>query len=107
DDDDDDDGGPAGVGFETLDHLARLIDESLVVASCQDNEVRYRLLETIRAYAGERLAGAGEVAAAERRHRDFFLGLGDEWNRTAVDAWAFTHYLRRIGVEVDNFRAAL
>jgi predicted ATPase/DNA-binding SARP family transcriptional activator len=106
-DGDHDDGGPAGAGFATLDHLSRLIDKSLVVvADRQDSEVRYRLLETIRAYAAERLAGAGEEAATGRRHRDFFLRLADEWVRNVEVDTQFLS-LRRIGVEVDNFRAAL
>jgi predicted ATPase/DNA-binding SARP family transcriptional activator len=107
-DGDHDDGGPVAPDFETLDHLSRLIDKSfVVVAERQDSEVRYRLLETIRAYAGEQLAGAGEEALIGRRHRDFFCGLAEEWNRTVPETWAYTESLRRIGIDVDNFRAAL
>lgn len=106
-DDDVDQDGASGAGFETLDHLSRLIDKSfVVVADRQDSEVRYRLLETIRAYADEQLASADEEAATKRRHRDFFLGLAEEWVRTAETDTQFAS-LGRIGVEVDNFRAAL
>ena len=39
--------------------------------------VRYRLLESLRQYALERLAAAGEAAAARARHRDWYLALAE------------------------------
>jgi predicted ATPase/class 3 adenylate cyclase len=63
---------------EVLDLLTRLVDQSLVVVDEQpDGTARYRLLETLRQYAGERLAagGAAPVAAARARHAAHFLGL--------------------------------
>ena len=55
--------------------IAALVDKSLVVASGQ-RHVRYRLLETVRAYAAERLAAQGGRPAAAA-HADYFLALAE------------------------------
>ena len=93
-----------------LDALDALVDRSLVapVHAEDDGEPRYRLLDSPRAYAIERLDAAGERAAVQRRHAltcaaaldsaydDYFAG----W--VGVDAW-----LRRVGADFDNARDAL
>src|SRR5262249_32769130 len=67
---------PDGAGIapgEVLDLLTRLADQSLVVAEEQpDGTARYRLLETLRQYARERLA-AGGAAALRERHAAHYL----------------------------------
>ncbi|GGP40276.1 BTAD domain-containing putative transcriptional regulator [Streptomyces melanogenes] len=62
--------GPAGVAaLDVAALLGSLVDKSLVVAAPGDGgEMRYRLLETVGEYAGERLDDAGDRAATERRH---------------------------------------
>ncbi|MEV7114167.1 AfsR/SARP family transcriptional regulator [Streptomyces anulatus] len=61
-----------GVAVDPLDVaalLGSLVDKSLVVAAPgDDEEMRYRLLETVGEYAAERLDEAGERNAVERRH---------------------------------------
>ncbi|MEV6470611.1 BTAD domain-containing putative transcriptional regulator [Streptomyces sp. NPDC051657] len=61
-----------GVAVDSLDVaalLGSLVDKSLVVAAPgDDEEMRYRLLETVGEYAAERLAEAAERDAVERRH---------------------------------------
>jgi len=75
-----DDAGPAAVGgFEVLDLLSRLVDKSLIGVEGGNVDVRYRLLETVREYASEKLADAGETEAAHRRHRDFYLALAERY----------------------------
>jgi predicted ATPase/DNA-binding SARP family transcriptional activator len=95
----------ATPGFEILDLLSRLVDKSLLVAQAVRLEVRYRLLETVRQYAAERLTEAGEALAAHRRHRDHFVQppecQGGGW-WPDDEAW-----LRRADGDEDNFRAAL
>ena len=59
-------GGPAPDAV--LDVIASLVDKSLVTAD-GDGQVRYRLLETVRAYAADRLAEAGEAEPSRRRAR--------------------------------------
>jgi predicted ATPase/class 3 adenylate cyclase/DNA-binding CsgD family transcriptional regulator len=60
-----------------LDLLTSLVDKSLVVAQERAGAVRYRLLETVRQYALERLLDAGEAAGVHDRHRDAMLELAE------------------------------
>jgi predicted ATPase/class 3 adenylate cyclase len=89
----------------TLDRLGRLVDRSLVVAD-QGGPTRYRLLETIRQYASERLAAAGEVPAFRGRHQAFFLDLALQ-AEVALRGPEMVPWLRRLDAEADNLRAAL
>ena len=58
-----------------LDVLSSLVSKSLVVAETTSRaQARYRLLETIREYALEKLGAAGEAARLRDRHLDVFLG---------------------------------
>ncbi len=59
---------------EILDVLATLVDKSLVDA-LSAGEVRYRLLETVRAFAADRLAESGEAAAVRDRHAAYLLDV--------------------------------
>jgi predicted ATPase/class 3 adenylate cyclase len=93
---------------EVLDLLTSLVEKSLVLYEEREGEGRYRLLETVRQYARDRLLEAGEAAEARRRHLDFFFGLAREaaLGPTAPERErAFT----RAGLkeEHDNLRAAL
>jgi predicted ATPase len=60
-------------GFDVIDGLSSLVAKSLVAAQRVDDRTRYRLLETTRAYALEKLDAAGETAAAQRRHAEHVL----------------------------------
>jgi len=57
--------------------LGRLLDKSLVTVREARGEVRYRLLDTIRQYAEERLRAAGETEPVRDRHLDYFLDLAE------------------------------
>ena len=64
--------------LEALDGLTELLAESLVRAEeTAQGETRYRMLETIRAYAGERLEESGESAAVHAGSLDFFTRWAD------------------------------
>ncbi|MGH7399396.1 MAG: ATP-binding protein, partial [Candidatus Rokuibacteriota bacterium] len=91
---------------EVLELIGRLVDKSLVMADEQSEEVRYRLLETIRRYAGQRLEERAEADATRDRHRDFFLGLAEE-AEPELHGPDQTRWLRRLEAEHDNLRAAL
>ncbi|GAA3220611.1 BTAD domain-containing putative transcriptional regulator [Pseudonocardia petroleophila] len=66
-------------GADVFDELSSLVDKSLVVAVPQaGGPTRYRMLETIRVYAAQRLDEAGERAAAEAAHLGFVLDLVEE-----------------------------
>ena len=91
---------------ETLDLLTHLVDKSLVLAETQGAETRYRLLETVRQYARERLLEAGEAEDVRRQHRDWYLAFaerGDPELRGPRDA----QWLERFETEHDNLRTAL
>jgi len=91
--------------LDVLDLLASLVEKSLVQAEEQDHAVRYRLLETVRQYALERLADAGEVDAVRGRHRDVFLEVAE---RLAAEAFvhAQPRVLAALDLEASNLRAA-
>ncbi len=86
--------------------LGRLIDKSLVHVEEGPGDRRYRLLETVRQYAAERLEEAGERESFERRHRDWYIELAESDPTPAGDLPARDR-LRRLDLERDNLRAAL
>ncbi|MEV6284318.1 BTAD domain-containing putative transcriptional regulator [Kribbella sp. NPDC051770] len=55
--------------------LASLVDKSLVEAAADDRSVRYRMLETVKAYGAEQLAAAGEVDQVRQAHAAYFGDL--------------------------------
>jgi len=65
--------------FDVTDLLGSLVDKSLVVAEQAGADLRYRLLETVRQFAAERLAetGGGEAAAAEAAHCAHYLSVAE------------------------------
>src|SRR6516225_6160423 len=84
---------------EVLGLLISLIDKSLVVLDGEAaGDARYRLLDTIREYAAERLEAAGEKDALALRHRDCVLALVEE---------TVGGMFRRGIAEYGNFRIAL
>jgi len=91
---------------DTLDLLTSLVDRSLVQFEAQDGEGRYRLLETIRQYARERLREAGEEGAARARHGDYYLALAEEAEPHLIGAEQAA-WLDRLEREHDNLRAAM
>ncbi len=94
---------------DALDLLGRLIDKSLVVVQREadgQGERRYRLLEMLRQYGMEKLIAAGALAEARRRHRDYFLRLGEP-AELELEGPAQLSWLNRLEQEHDNIRAAL
>jgi predicted ATPase/DNA-binding CsgD family transcriptional regulator len=89
-----------------LELLARLVDQSLVTIDEQGGQARYRLLESVRAYAAERLAQAGELATTHRRHRDWFMALAER-AEPGLYGPEQAAWLDRLEAEHANARAAL
>jgi predicted ATPase len=84
-----------------LDLLSQLVSKSLVVAdvsSDPDGEPRYRLLETLRQYAWERLDASGELEAVQRRHATYYLAFAEraQWEIGGgpQQAWWLDQYER-------------
>ena len=69
-----------------LDLLTSLIDKSLVAVDQSDARSRYRLLETVRQYARERLVESGGAEAIRERHRDYFVALAEEADNKLLGA---------------------
>jgi predicted ATPase len=86
--------------------LSRLIDKSLVHVEEGAEDRRYRLLETVRQYAIERLEQAGERSACERRHRDWYIEFAESDSTPPGDLPAKDR-LGQLDLERDNLRAAL
>ncbi len=91
---------------QPLDLLAHLIDKSLVAVANQAHATRFRLLETVREYAREKLSESGETAQVRERHLEFFLKLAEEVE-PKLKGEAQGLWLERLEVEHDNLRAAL
>jgi predicted ATPase/class 3 adenylate cyclase/DNA-binding CsgD family transcriptional regulator len=98
----------AGAGdvqrYQVLDQLTLLVDKSLVGADDSGGRTRYRLLETVRQYALEKLGESGEADAVRARHRDHYTALA-----AVLDAPAGRDYEQRLeqaDTEIDNLRAA-
>ena len=92
---------------DVVDLLLLLVDCSLVIADTESQPTRYRLSETIRQYAREKLAESGETAATRTLHRDWYLAIacsGDypHWFEGDIQLW-----FDRVELEHDNMRAAL
>jgi tetratricopeptide (TPR) repeat protein len=106
--------GPGTVGPDThppspdevLDLLGQLVDKSLVAVEEQGNEPCFRLLETIRQYARERLAESGEAAATQARHRAWYVALAEQAG-PAVRGAQQKLWLDRLQAEHENLRLAL
>ena len=98
----DDDGGSSVSGL-----LAALTDKSLVILDSEGVGGRYRLLETVRAYAAQRLVEAGEDHALRMRHRDWCLALVVAAREHLFGGPQQGEWLARLDRDHDNVRAAL
>ena len=92
--------------YDLLDLLAALVDESLVLVDMQRGEARYRLLDTLRQYAREKLWESGREGDMRDRHLRWFLALAEE-AQPNLHGPEQAAWLDRIDREHDNFRAAL
>ena len=97
----------AGDGIEkeaVLDLLTRLVDKSLVFVDQQNGESRYRLLDTVRRYSGEKLEEANEAKAVRSRHTDWYVALA---RRAAPMLQVSQEWLDRLEAEHSNLRGVL
>ncbi|OBB08116.1 transcriptional regulator [Mycobacteriaceae bacterium 1482268.1] len=89
---------------QVLDEVTLLADKSLVVAENATGRTRYRLLETVRQYALEKLGDSGEADATRARHRDYYTMLAAE--RDEPHTAGRRQHVERLDLEIDNLRAA-
>jgi len=93
--------------LDALDGVGALVDKGLVATmEDADGAPRFRMLETIRDDAAERLEASGEADSVRRRHADWYLALAERarphWSGPEQRAW-----LARLEGESANLRAAL
>jgi predicted ATPase/DNA-binding winged helix-turn-helix (wHTH) protein len=89
---------------EVVDGVANLVAKSLVTVERAGMAGRWRLLETIRAYALGKLAESGEAETAARRHATFFRDL---FSPAGSPIMAGVEDMAHYAQEIDNVRAAL
>ena len=91
---------------DILDGVAALVDKSLIVMESGDGAARYRLLETVRQYATERIVEAGEQDAVAQRHAEHFLAMAETIAPNIVGGSNAPGLLAALVAEHDNLRAA-
>jgi predicted ATPase len=91
---------------DAIDRLADLVAKSLVVADVSGAKPRFRLLDTTRAYAIEKLDAIGERARIARQHAEYYRSLFERAEGEAA-ARSTDEWLADYAGEIDNLRAAL
>jgi len=90
--------------YEVLDLLSHLVDKSLLLT--EGDEIRYRMLETVRQYGREKLEASADLDPVSLRHAGYYLTLAEE-AETGLRGPDQVAYFRRLEGEIANFRAAL
>ncbi|MCC6402877.1 MAG: tetratricopeptide repeat protein [Fimbriimonadaceae bacterium] len=93
-------------GIPVFDALASLVDKSLVASAEHGEKTRYRFLETVRAYALERLADHDEGPLVRDRHLDSFAVFVQR-SQEGLNGTEQVEWVARLDTELDNVRAAL
>ena len=91
---------------DVLDLLTHLVDKSLVVIDEGKSQLRYRMLETVRQYAREKLLESGEGEKIRTQHLTYFLNLTEE-AEPHLDHTEQLEWLERLELDHDNLRTAL
>jgi predicted ATPase len=97
--------GPMVDDFEVLDALGHLVDKSMILTVQTPRGLRYRLLETLRQFAAERLVDCGDAAAVQERHAGYFADRAVRLGRSTGDTDQ-NDVLDAIDVDLDNYRKA-
>jgi tetratricopeptide (TPR) repeat protein len=92
--------------LDVMNQLSQLINKSLVIVDEPTGQTRYRLLETIRQYAHDKLTVLDEEPDARNRHLNYFMKLAQEaephFRNTDIQQWQF-----QLEADADNLRAAM
>jgi predicted ATPase/class 3 adenylate cyclase len=98
--------GPDLDSMDIMDSVSRLVDKSLLILEPSEGSARYRMLETIREYAFDRLRESGETAQLQSQFLEFFVNFGQRGHQE-LSGPAQGEWFERLDAEGDNFRAAL
>ena len=102
-----DESSPGAVGGEdVLNLLEQLINKSLVITEEEHRESRYRMLETMRQYASEKLVESGESDTFHDRHLNYFVELAETAEPHLRRAEQL-EWLSLLDAEIENLRTAL
>ncbi len=93
-------------GSQTLDLLSALVNKSLVMTIGTTGDRRYRMLDTVRQYAWDKVHSSGEAAAVRDRHLQYFLAFAEQ-AESRVRGGAQRLWLDWLEMDHDNLRAAL
>ena len=96
-------GGDGVPQHRVFDELTLLVDKSLVVADVAENRTRFRLLDTVRHYAIEKLLESGEADAVRALHRDHYIRMAALLD--SPDHGDHQHRTEQVELEFDNLRA--
>jgi predicted ATPase/DNA-binding winged helix-turn-helix (wHTH) protein len=91
---------------DVVEGLLGLVAKSLIVTEGEGAVARYRLLDTTRAYALEKLGEGGERVPAARRHAEYYRDLFERAEAES-EARPTAEWLGDCGRQIDNLRAAL
>lgn len=99
--------GPSNeLGVAVIDGLSALVDHSLVQVTPGPDGARYRLLETIRIFAGNQLGEGVDAATVRRRHADAYLAMV-EAVAPQLPGRGQIPLLDRLESDIDNIRGAM
>ncbi|WP_082973869.1 LuxR C-terminal-related transcriptional regulator [Mycobacterium sp. E740] len=90
--------------FQVLDELSLLVDKSLVIPENDRGATRYRLLETVRQYALEKLGESDEAADVRERHCAHYTMMASRLDTPARDD--YEHLIEQAELDIDNLRSA-
>jgi predicted ATPase/DNA-binding XRE family transcriptional regulator len=91
--------------WNVFDVLASLVAKSLVISELRGSTQRYRLLESVRAYALE--AATNEGAVLQRRHAEYFVTRGELADKTFDSAPSTAEWAEELDPDLEDVRAAL
>lgn len=92
--------------WDVVDLLSSLVEKSLVIAEAADDRQRYRLLESTRAYALQRLSEDGESERLREKHARWYLAWAKQQDAMR-NSMSWRQYVAGVLTEVDNIRAAI
>ncbi len=92
--------------FAVLDLLGSMVDKSLVMLDESGADPRYRMLDTIREYAREKLDAGETSATIAQRHCEFYFALAKQAHHGSFGPQQAL-WMRRLESELDNLRAAI
>jgi predicted ATPase/DNA-binding CsgD family transcriptional regulator len=94
------------AGDDVLDLVAGLVEQSMLEVVERHGRARYRLLETIRVYARQRLSELDDPARVRDRHLAFHVGLAERAH-TGLTGGQPGPWMARLGADLDDLRAAM